>query len=439
MKKVTLIILAVLISLSYADDWELLTSGEMEINSNYVLGFNFIDGRYGLIATGAIRYTSDSGKTWDFGKYNNSTSILKSNGNKSICFSDVNTAWAVSSTEGIVFKSLDGGKNWEPAVTIDSSDFIRGSMGKIFFPTPVVGYFFVRAKRVATDDFHNTIVRKTADGGATWGLSQIDGFGGGGCGFFLNADTGWISAGDVYPITTDDRLRKTVDGGVTWDSLVFPASSGSINSIFFLNNDVGWIGGGAGKVSKTIDGGKTWTTYDGNQGTFSQLHFISENVGWGLLTFNSGGNSLLYTIDGGKSWELTGANPWKGGGCSLFEPLAMYFDSFNGWVVGNCGRVYRTQNYGGLQDLVSVKPVARPRHRATSLPRVSVMGRTLHISSPANTAYNIRLVDMRGRTSARFSASGSGSFSLAKLPSGRYLAEVKTAVSKTTTAIIVQR
>jgi len=46
---------------------------------------------------------------------------------------------------------------------------------------------------------------------------------------------------------------------------------------------------------------------------------------------------------------------------------------------------------------------------------------------------------MRGRTAASFNASGNGSFLLAKLPSGRYIAEAKTAVSKTTTAIMVQR
>ena len=75
-----------------------------------------------------------------------------------------------------------------------------------------------------------------------------------------------------------------------------------------------------------------------------------------------------------------------------------------------------------LDEYVSVKPVSRPKQGATSFPRVSVKGRTLNISSPTNSVYNIRLVDMRGRTSARFSASGSGSFSLSKLPSGRYIA-----------------
>jgi hypothetical protein len=74
-----------------------------------------------------------------------------------------------------------------------------------------------------------------------------------------------------------------------------------------------------------------------------------------------------------------------------------------------------------------------------ALPRVSVNGRMLNISSPENSAYKINLVDMRGRTAASFNASGNGSFSLAKLPSGRYIAEVKTAGTKTTTAIIVQR
>lgn len=40
---------------------------------------------------------------------------------------------------------------------------------------------------------------------------------------------------------------------------------------------------------------------------------------------------------------------------------------------------------------------------------------------------------------ARFKASGNGSFSLAKIPSGRYVVEAKTAGAKTTTAIMIQR
>ena len=75
---------------------------------------------------------------------------------------------------------------------------------------------------------------------------------------------------------------------------------------------------------------------------------------------------------------------------------------------------------------------------AVQRPSVAVRGRTLSVSS-FDTDVNVRMIDVKGKVRARFRASGSGSFSIDKIPAGRYLIEVRGAgIGKVTSAIIVK-
>jgi len=58
-------------------------------------------------------------------------------------------------------------------------------------------------------------------------------------------------------------------------------------------------------------------------------------------------------------------------------------------------------------------------------PLLSLRGRTLLLSAPANSVYGIRLIDVRGKTVRSFKSSGGGSFSLSSLPAGRYFVEAR--------------
>jgi hypothetical protein len=207
----------------------------------------------------------------------------------------------------------------------------------------------------------------------------------------------------------------------TADSTYFGSRRGDVNGCAALNPSV-----------------ITTSTYDDDVGRrITGSYGISGNIAFaGMLNG-----------DGNTEWARKGADDFDG--ADIFPAEILGDGTLGGRFTGEGG--WTTQNgklpglFGNTVDMpeylysVSVKFAQRPKQGATSLPRVSVKGGTLNISIAANTAYNIRLVDMRGRTSARFSASGSGSFSLSKLPSGRYMVEAKAAGTKTTTAIIVQR
>jgi len=74
-------------------------------------------------------------------------------------------------------------------------------------------------------------------------------------------------------------------------------------------------------------------------------------------------------------------------------------------------------------EYVSVITPARVITQAK--PLMSLMGNTLKLSAPDNSVYGIRLIDVRGKTVARYKSSGGSSISLAKIPAGRYFVEAR--------------
>jgi hypothetical protein len=79
---------------------------------------------------------------------------------------------------------------------------------------------------------------------------------------------------------------------------------------------------------------------------------------------------------------------------------------------------------------------ARAINRA---PVVSVRGKTLNVVGADNSEMQIRMVNMRGKTVAKFQAAGSARFSLSKIPAGRYIVETSIAGKRAgTTAIVVR-
>jgi len=60
----------------------------------------------------------------------------------------------------------------------------------------------------------------------------------------------------------------------------------------------------------------------------------------------------------------------------------------------------------------------------SSIPRFTVRGRILNVNAAAGSNLQIRVVDMRGKTLVKFKTVGSGSFSLKRIPVGRYIVDI---------------
>jgi len=71
-------------------------------------------------------------------------------------------------------------------------------------------------------------------------------------------------------------------------------------------------------------------------------------------------------------------------------------------------------------------------------PSVTVIGRTLNISTPNNSDFRIRVIGVRGRTVMNFNVTGNGRHSLARIPAGRYFVDVRGAGVKQTLSIVIR-
>ncbi len=227
-----------------------------------------------------------------------------------------------SSEERGVYRSKDGGQNWERILFANAD---AGAVDLLIDPTnPRILYASTwRVRRTPyslESGGEGSALWKSTDGGDTWTAINMEAHASNLIDiFFFNEQEGFVVGGfsekddpvyeDVVPV-----VLHTTDGGQTWENRVAnlefePGEWGW--KINFVNNMVGYISLESfdrGAVLKTTDGGKTWTRLPINdqQGNanLEGVGFITEDRGWvggwGNADFTAGYTSA--TIDGGQTW-----------------------------------------------------------------------------------------------------------------------------------------
>ena len=74
--------------------------------------------------------------------------------------------------------------------------------------------------------------------------------------FFLNVYTGWAIANDYF--YTGTTILKTTNSGANWTANRYPDTTKVIYTVHYLDSLNGYLGGYAGLILKTSDGGNTW-------------------------------------------------------------------------------------------------------------------------------------------------------------------------------------
>ncbi|MDH7460576.1 T9SS type A sorting domain-containing protein [Chitinophagaceae bacterium 26-R-25] len=182
----------------------------------------------------------------------------------------------------------------------------KGSSWSIVLGSP--GLFFAGVEAADNNTIFafgtkNYWLFKSVDGGSNWQSLTLPLMKNGkiGCASFINANTGWLA---VNNIDGADRIYKTINGGAVWtlqnDSIATPFRA---TKMIFLDDQTGYaLNPYSTSVFKTLDGGATWEPLSKDNSDFfsyNDLQNLSATQLWaggatGVLEMstNAGGTPL---------------------------------------------------------------------------------------------------------------------------------------------------
>lgn len=267
---------------------------------------------------GRIVKTNNSGSTWTLTAGQRVTDLNF----YSTDFYDQNYGWAVGgyySGGGVIARTTNGGSNW--ITVLDSRDTTQ--FGDVAATGPNTAWI-VNSQGV---------LRKTTNGGNSWNVIPLpEGYYAGQL-QSLSPDCAWILG--------NNRLVNTTNGGATWNT-VATRVPGSTHKFFFVDMQTGWVfGGKPGTISRTTDGGLSWTQQycDSILGetVVLDLWFSDTQNGWACV-WNS---ALLHTTNGGVTWVPV--NP----GILYGDWVTMsWTDANHGWIISDYEQVTFTSDGG---------------------------------------------------------------------------------------------
>lgn len=258
------------------------------LSENYSPGVSkikFIDENNGyVISNSDLFITQDGGQSWE-------ESIIT--GPSSYSFTDIsiteNHSIYISSSVPGLWKSTDGGNNWE-------NKFVGeiGNLTDITFVDDNLGY-------LCGYDNLNNYVFKTEDGGQNWEESYSE--------QRTNASPiirlEITDLGHIISATLNRRIIKSTDQGANWE--VFDATTDvSINSLTVPSEEVIFAGTSGGTIFKSTNGAESWSeiNFPIIPGYFltKDLHFFDGLNGLGAMNKLSNQGKLFRTSDGGQTW-----------------------------------------------------------------------------------------------------------------------------------------
>lgn len=233
---------------------------------------------------------------------------------------------------GGLFRTTDGGLNWEP---ITDGKVPVGSMGSVAVADSDhdIIYLGTGSDGVRSNVSTGRGVYKTTDAGKTWSFIGL--YGAGQIGAVrihpTNPNIVWVAAyGDIFKPNNERGVFKTTDGGRTWKKTLYVNDStgamdvelqpGNPNVVYAWMNRIErkpWSiisGSREGGMWRSTDGGETWTKI--TAGLPSQL------IGKGNLAVTAANPARVYALveakpggglyrsdDAGLNWAQVNATP----------------------------------------------------------------------------------------------------------------------------------
>ncbi|MCX6175096.1 MAG: YCF48-related protein [Ignavibacteriales bacterium] len=319
----SVILLFVLISNSQAQ-WQKLS---VPFSYNQGIAVDALGNNFAVILpqSNRILITTDTGVTW-------AQKILPAD--RAIDISIVNTnVFYVAFDNGSFYKTIDGGNTWT-VIFSNPSLCSFGNYIEMFSDTKGIamgdgpGPSFTQPVFLKTtngNDWQQTCTQAVGSSGDMW--RRMD---------FVDENVGYFFQSGINP----QNILKTTNGGSTWTTL--NNYSGYVQVLKFYDANYGLVYDGD-NFYKTTDGGSSW-----------QLSSTISPAGWGVdIEFLPGDKNkiwftnitnIYYSGDGGATWLLQTPPAGVGG---RFKDIVFTSDNV-GWIFGDNGNLFYTNNNGGL-------------------------------------------------------------------------------------------
>jgi photosystem II stability/assembly factor-like uncharacterized protein len=252
-----------------------------------------------------------------------------------VFFIDENIGWAANGYYAAVYKTIDGGKNWNEQLnesTLGSHHYFRN----IEFLNNDIGFLGTL----------NNAFFKTLDGGNTWNrVNNITPYPAAICGLDAVGTSTIYGCGAYF---TPAYIIKSTDSGASWNYIDMSAYANALVEIYFLNENIGFVSGrnnNGGTILKTTDGGITWTE-------IFNSNIVGEYV-WKLQILEANNNVIFGSVESvtpnlGKLIKSTDAGiTWNSFNAPETDIQAVGFlDENHGWMGGHTTGFYETLNGG---------------------------------------------------------------------------------------------
>lgn len=161
--------------------------------------------------------------------------------------------------------------------------------------------------------------------------------------YFADSRRGWIAGDNGF-------LSRTEDGGRSWSPLTV-GTTDAVNDVYFRNKETGYLLAG-NRIFSTSDSGRAWretrrflpADFDNAMPELYSVRFSGKKKGWVVGSVSRRDtvvdSLLIYTDDGGASWQRQRV-PTRN------ELIHLDFVSDKrGWIVGASGTILYTENGG---------------------------------------------------------------------------------------------
>jgi len=170
-------------------------------------------------------------------------------------------------------------------------------------------YFIDRNTGWAAGD--SGVIIKTTNGGINWTIQNSGIFNSIEEIFFLNVNTGWATAWEIFPDTntySGTILLKTTNSGLNWTKSMFRDTNYYMTTIFFKDALNGYMGGTPATIVYTSDGGENWLHADIDTTLFIllpifKIAFFNDQVGYACGGFRDLAGITWVTTNAGRNWD----------------------------------------------------------------------------------------------------------------------------------------